>query len=243
MYHGKESFAKRRRPMYESPMKLYRFRYSPYARKVQMLLDLMGSSYELVEVPFGQRDELARIAGGYIQVPVLVDDAGTVTVDSRAICEKLLTASAAKQLVPSPLEGPIWAYADFADNTLEDVMFRIASPAIRDAWESPFERALYVFVKERKFGAGCVDAWLRDRENLLARARQLLAPTLATLEQRPFLFGDAPTLGDAALYGECAMLEEGRPELLQRLSPALPAYVRRLEKIANDRKQTLPRRS
>lgn len=224
-------------------MKLYRFRYSPYARKVQMLLDLMPAPYELVEVPFGQRDELARVAGGYIQVPVLVDDAGTVTVDSRAICEKLLTGAAAKRLVPSPLEGPIWAYADFADNTLEDVLFRIASPAVRDAWETPFERALYVFVKERKFGAGCVDAWLRDRDSLFARARHLLAPTLATLEQRPFLFGDAPTLADAALYGECAMLEEGRPELLQRLSPALPAYARRMERVAADRKEGSPRAS
>jgi glutathione S-transferase len=224
-------------------MKLYRFRYSPYARKVQMLLDLMPVRYELVEVPFGQRDELARITGGYIQVPVLVDDDGAVTVDSRAICEKLLALPAAKQLLPSPLEGPIWAYADFADNTLEDVMFRIASPAVRDAWESPFERALYVFVKERKFGTGCVDAWLRDRENLFARARRLLAPTLATLEQRPFLFGDLPTLADAALYGECVMIEEGRPELLQRLAPALPAYSRRLERIAAERQASSRERS
>jgi glutathione S-transferase len=216
-------------------MKLYRFRYSPYARKVQILLDLLPVGYELIEVPFGQRDDLARVTGGYIQVPVLVDDAGAVTVDSRAICAKVLTGPAAKQLVPSPLEGPIWAYADFADNTLEDVLFRIASPAVRDAWASPFERALYVFVKERKFGAGCVDAWERDRDNLFARAHQLLAPTLATLEQRPFLFGDAPTLADAALYGECAMLEEGNKQLLARLSPSLPAYMRNIERIAKER--------
>jgi glutathione S-transferase len=208
-----------------------------------MLLDLMPATYELVEVPFGQRDELARITGGYIQVPVLVDDAGAVTVDSRAICEKLLALPAAQQLLPSPLEGPIWAYADFADNTLEDVMFRIASPAVRDAWEGPFERALYVFVKERKFGTGCVDGWLRDRENLFARARRLLAPTLATLEQRPFLFGDLPTLADAALYGECVMLEAGRPELLQRLAPALPAYLRRLERVAAERQARSQARS
>ena len=33
-------------------MQLYRFRYSPFARKVQMLLDLLGKHYELV----GQKD-------------------------------------------------------------------------------------------------------------------------------------------------------------------------------------------
>jgi glutathione S-transferase len=216
-------------------MKLYRLRYSPYARKVQILLDLLPAKYEIIEVPYGRREELASLTGGYIQVPVLVDDAGAVTVESRAICEKLLAGSAGKRLVPAPFEGPIWAYADFADNTLEDVLFRLASPAIRDAWTNPFERALYVFVKERKFGAGCVDAWKRDAETLLGRARHLLAPTLATLEQRPFLFGDAPTLADAALYGECLMMEEGNKELLAQLSPALAPYLRRMERIAAER--------
>jgi len=220
-------------------MKLYSLRYSPYARKVQLLLDLLPASYELVEVPYGHRDELAALTGGYIQVPVLVDDTGAVTVDSRAICEKLLAGPAGTRLVPSPLEGPIWAYADFADNTLEDVMFRIASPAIRDAWSNPFERGLYVFIKERKFGAGCVDAWQRDREPLIARARHLLAPTLATLERRPFLFGESPTLADAALYGECAMIEQGDKELLSRISPPLLPYVRRLERFAADHKGKL----
>ena len=213
-------------------MKLYRLRYSPYARKVQILLDLLAAKYELIEVPYGQRDELAKLTGGYIQVPVLVDDAGAVTVDSRAICEKLLAGPVGKRLVPSPQEGPIWAYADFADNTLEDVMFRLASPAIRDAWSNPFERALYVWVKERKFGPGCVDAWQRDADELLRRAKHLLAPTLATLEQRPFLFGDSPTLADAALYGECLMIEEGDKELLSRISPALAPYLRRVEQFA-----------
>jgi glutathione S-transferase len=213
-------------------MKLYRLRYSPFARKVQILLDLLVAKYELIEVPYGQRDELAKLTGGYIQVPVLVDDGGTLTVDSRVICEKLLTSAAGKRLVPSPLEGPIWAYADFADNTLEDVLFRLASPAIRDAWSNPFERALYVWVKERKFGTGCVDAWQRDRDQLVVRARHLLAPTLATLGQRPFLFGASPTLADAALYGECVMIEEGDKTLLSLISPSLEPYLRAIERFA-----------
>jgi glutathione S-transferase len=210
-------------------MKLYRFRYSPYARKVQMVLDLLGVSPEIVEVAYSDRDELATLTGGYIHVPVLVDDQGKVVTDSRAICEHLLTGDAAKKLVPSPLEGPIWAYADFIEGPLEDVLFRIGSPAVRDAWPRPGERALYVLVKERKFGAGCVDAWERDREGLIARARHLLAPTLQTLAARPFLFGDAPTLADAALYGQCVMLEEADRALLPRVAEPLVPFARRME--------------
>jgi glutathione S-transferase len=210
-------------------MKLYRLRYSPFARKVQMLLELIGLPHELVEINYGERSELAQLTGGYIYVPVLLLDDGSVIVESRRICEHLLRGSATQQLVPSPLEGPIWAYADFCDGPLEDVLFRVASPAIREAWPTPWERALYNLTKERKFGAGCVDAWLREQPSLLERARQLLAPTLCTLEQQPFIFGARPTLADAALYGNLAMLSEADPALLRSLSPGLPAYQARVE--------------
>jgi glutathione S-transferase len=172
-------------------MRLFRFRYSPYARKVQIALDLAGARYELVEVSYSDRNELAALTGGYIYVPVLEEDDGTVIVESRAICERIVEKHGGRALVPSPLDGPIWAYNEFCDGALEDVLFRIGSPAVRDAWPTPGDRALYVLVKERKFGAGCVDAWLRDRDDLYARARKLLEPTLRTLEKTPFLFGDA----------------------------------------------------
>ena len=209
-------------------MKLYRFRYSPYARKVQMLLDLAGARYEIVEVPYSDRTELASVTGGYIYVPVLVD-AGKVVTESRAICEHVLTGEAGARLVPSPFEGPVWAYADFVDGPLEDAMFRIASPAVRDAWPSPSDRSLYVLIKERKFGAGCVDAWERDRAAWIEKARVFLAPTRRTLAAQPFLFGAAPTLADAALYGVCKMLEEADASLLARIADDLPPFMRRLE--------------
>lgn len=213
-------------------MKLFRFRYSPYARKVQMLLDLAGVAYEAIEVPYTRRDEMAALTGGYVQVPVLLDDDGRVIVESRNICEHLLEKrpSVAARLVPPPFEGPVWAYADFVDGPLEDILFRLASPFVRDAWPTAWERGLYVFVKERKFGAGCVDAWEKDRNGLLARARRLLTATRSTLARQPFLFGESPTLADAALYGVLAMIEEARREFLAELDPAWPAYMRRLER-------------
>ncbi len=209
-------------------MKLYGFHWSPFSRKVQMVLDLMREKYEWVEVPYCDRTALAQLTGGYVHVPVL-EDGGAVVTDSRTICERLLARPSGKRLAPAPFEGPVWGYSDFCDGVLEDVMFRIASPAVRDAWKSPGDRALYVVIKERKFGAGCVDAWERDRPVLVDRARRLLAPTLVTLSQRPFLFGDQPTLADAALYGSCKTVEEADGQLLARIGAPLAAFVRRLE--------------
>ncbi len=210
-------------------MKLYRFEYSCYARKAQMVLDLLGLRYDLVEVPFGDRTELVKLTGGYVQVPVLVDDAGKVTVDSRAICEEVLKGEAAERLVPSPLQGPIWAYADWIDGPFEDVAFRIASPGLRRRFTRPADAALFVFIKERKFGRGCVDEWERTAVELIARVRAMLAPTLRTLSQRRFIFGDHPTLADAALYGQCAMLRAGDAAMPAALAPALGEWVTRVE--------------
>jgi glutathione S-transferase len=210
-------------------MKIYGFAYSPYVRKVEMLLELAGLQYEHVEVSYGDRSELVGLTGGSVEVPVAVDDDGTVTADSRAICERILRGGAAERLLPAPLEGPIWAYADFCDGPLEDVLFRIATPDLTEQKATPAERALFVYIKERKFGKGCVEAWRAQREELLARGRRLLAPTLQTLARVPFVFGQRPTLADAALYGTLAMLQGASSGQVAALSGQLAEYMERLE--------------
>ena len=210
-------------------MKLYRFHYSPFARKVQTLLDLLGLSYEAIDVQYGERNELATLTGGYVYVPVLVDDDGAAIIESRDICQRLLARPGAEWLAPSPLEGPIWGYADFVDNVVEDVAFRIASPDVREQWPSASDRALYNMNKERKFGAGCVDRWLREREQLSAKLRKLLAPSFGTLSKQPFLFGERPSLADAALHGQSLMLEAANPELLARVAEPLAEHARRMQ--------------
>ncbi|MGE5721826.1 MAG: glutathione S-transferase family protein [Sphingomonadales bacterium] len=213
-------------------MKLYRFQYSCYARKVQMLLDLVGASYAVVEVPFSDRSELAALTGGYIQVPVLVDEAGKVIVDSRSICQRLLQGTRGAALVPAPWQGPIWAYADWCDGPLEDVCFRLASPGIRARMERPVDRALFTFIKERKFGRGCVDEWERSIPALLDRTVELLGPTVETLHQQPFIFGASPTLADAALYGQCWMMRWASAAFLPAFGEAIPLWMNRLETVA-----------
>ena len=210
-------------------MKLYRFRYSPFARKVQTVLDLLGVRYDLVDVQYTERDELATLTGGYVYVPVLVDDDGSVVIESRDICERLLAGPGAQWLAPSPLEGPVWAYADFVDNVVEDVAFRIASPDVREQWPTPSARALYTMNKERKFGAGCVELWRREREGLIAKLRRQLAPSFTTLQQQRFLFGERPTLADAALHGQSLMLEAAHPELPARVAEPLAEHARRMQ--------------
>lgn len=209
--------------------KLYRFPYSCYARKVQCMLDLMGTQYETIDVPFGDRTELAELTGGYIQVPVLVMDDGTVIKDSRNICLALTAMPNGAWLVPEHLAGPVWAYADWCEGPFEDVMFRIASPQIRRQFPRAADRALFTFIKERKFGAGCVEQWERDHEALVSRARDMMQPTLKTLAKQPFLFGDKPTLADAALYGQFAMLKVADAELPGKIDARFEGWMGKVD--------------
>jgi glutathione S-transferase len=201
-----------------------------------MALDLMRAPYDLVEVPYSDRDELAQLTGGYIYVPVLVLDDGEVLVESRNIVERLVAMPAGKHLVPSPWEGPIWAFHDFSDGALEDVLFRIASPAVRDAWTRP-GRARAVHAHQG------TEVRRRLRRRLGPRARHPdrkspspRGPVAEDLSARPYLFGDTPTLADVSLYAQCIMLDEADPTLLPRISPALVAFARALESVARLRR-------
>lgn len=210
-------------------MKLYGFDYSCYVRKTHMVLDLLGVSYHTVDVPFGDRTELVALTGGYVQVPVLVLESGEVITDSRNICRRLVERTDGQWMIPTEIAGPVWAYADWCDNVLEDVMFRLASPGIRNRFERAADKAMFTFIKERKYGAGCVDQWQHDRHALLSRAVAMLEPTLRTLTTRPFVFGDTPTLADAALYGQLAMVEIGDASLPAQISPTFVPWMRKLE--------------
>lgn len=209
-------------------MKLYRFDYSPFVRKVQIVLDLTSAEYEAVDVPYGDRTELAELTGGYIQVPVLAAG-GEVITDSRNICAWLVRRPSGSWLVPSDRSGAVWAYADWCDGPFEDVMFRIATPWIARRFARLADRALFVFIKERKYGLGCVAQWEREHEALTRKAAGLLEPTLQTLEKQPFVFGAEPTLADAALYGQFMMLKVADPGLPARVSKAIAPWMESLE--------------
>lgn len=209
-------------------MRLFRFPTSNMCLKVQCLLELAGASFELVDIPYADRSSLLALTGGYAAVPVLQLDDGRVVCDSRRICQTLIDEDPRfARFVPAPLEGPVWAYADWADNLLEDVAFRWVIGALCARRTNANDRALFIINKERRFGAGCIEQWERQSDELQTRLEALLAPTLKTLRSQPFVFGQAPTLADAALYGECAMIALDRARL-SRLGTDLRAWMDRM---------------
>jgi glutathione S-transferase len=81
-----------------------------------------------------------------------------------------------------------------------------------------------------------VEAWERSSAELLERSRTALDPTVRTLRASAFLFGQEPSLADAALWGQVAMVRfAGIPP--SALGDSLPGWVSRLEAVMAGRRR------
>jgi glutathione S-transferase len=200
---------------------------------VRKCLELKSLAHELVEVPYMDRQKVAELTGGVIMLPVLADGA-TVVCDSPRITA-YLDQRYAPSLRPAPLLAAASVFESWADQVLEDVAFRLASPVVERrvaALNGGREdaRAMYRFVKERKFGGGCIDAWARGAGELTDRLQAMLAPLGRTLEAQPFLLGARATVADAAVYGNLFMLEWGTPGWVAAHAPGLVEWYARIER-------------
>lgn len=160
-------------------MKPFQFVYSPYAAKVRKYLELKGLPCEMVEVPYLDRRELAALTGGVVTEPVLSD--GETVVWESARITAYLDERCPPSLRPARLGAATSVFEAWADTVLEDVAFRLAAPPIEKRLPEhnggrQDAGAIYRLMNERKFGPGCVDAWLAGAPGSLARLQSLLAP-------------------------------------------------------------------
>ena len=210
-------------------MKLYQFAYSPFAAKCRKCLEWKRLEFEAVEVPYLDRRELVRVSGG-VHVPVLAD--GNLVVVGSDRITAYLDESYRPSLRPGHLCGPATVLEQWADGPLEDVAFRLAAPRVEARMAElnggrDDARAMYRVIKERKFGAGCLDAWRAAEDELHARLRALLQPLAVTLQSTPWLLGDAPTVGDAAVWGNLYMIESVWPGFARGLDAPLSEWYAR----------------
>ena len=99
-------------------------------------------------------------------------------------------------------------------------------------------RAIWRLMKERRYGAGAIDAWRRDADALGRNLVEALAPVAAIAERRPFFLGDRPTLADAAVYGQLFMLETAAQGWLAAHAPSVLPYLARVAEAGPIREAT-----
>lgn len=207
-------------------MRLFQFKYSPYAAKVRYAAAFKKLQLERVEVAYLQRAELVKVSGG-VGVPVLEDGTHVVS-DSPRIVEYLETKGG-PALRSDPLSLVI---EQWTDSTLEDACFRLACPGLEDligAAQGEEARLMFRLVKERKYGAGIVSQWRAEEAKWLAETRALLAPLADAVKSRDWLLPTGLSVADAALAGQVHMIEWAKPGFLTREVPGLVSWAKRVE--------------
>lgn len=161
--------------------------FSPYSRKVKMVLDHKDVAYEAVmEGLFGEQGatvELRRKSPRG-EVPVLQD--GELTVwDSTVICEYLEEAYPSRPVLPP------------------EPARRVRCRALEDLCDTTLDAAIYAVFAGKVI---CRDA--ASAETVAAKGidevRALAAEFDRELAATPFLCGDDPRLADIALYAQLA---------------------------------------
>jgi glutathione S-transferase len=141
-------------------MKLFTFATSPYARKVQMMLDYKGIAYEAIARCYSlDRSEDLRCLNERAEVPTLVLDDGSVIADSTIIGEYLEDAFPTPPLFPRhPYErARMRKLDDLCDRSFDAVTFGYffgelrANPPMKDAAVAEF-RALFEILERELNG-------------------------------------------------------------------------------------------
>ncbi|MEW5739809.1 MAG: glutathione S-transferase family protein [Myxococcota bacterium] len=211
-------------------MRLLQFPFSPFAAKLRTCLAAKKLKCEVVNVPYLDRREVVA-ATGKVMIPVLIDG-DTVVSDSARI-----TAYLDEKYAPSLRAGPLGSLAvvfeQWADEMLEETAFRLACPGIEaligkdDPGREAEARAMYRLIKERRYGAGCIEAWRRDEARYSEQVVAMLEPIVDAVKQRPYILGESLSLADAAVASQLFMVEVAKPGWVAEQVPALvPWYAR-----------------
>jgi glutathione S-transferase len=191
-------------------MKLFTFATSPYARKVQMVLDYKGIPYESCERCYSlDRKEDLRAASKRAEVPVLTLDNGRTLADSTIICEFL------EQVYPDPPIYPKDAWERARMRTIEDLCDRTFDAI-------GFGYFLGILRKEAPESAAMQEAAKRECRVMMESLEQQLGDS-------PFFCGADPTLADFAAIAHAPLARAMRLDLaaLARIN----AWMDRMRKI------------
>jgi len=190
------------------PIRLYRFALSGHCHRVELMLNLLGLTFEAIDVDLvgGEHLQSPFLAlNAFGQVPV-IDDDGVVLSDSNAILVYL-----ASRYDPTGTWLP-------RDPVAAAHVQRWLSVAAGDLAFGPAAARIVVAFKR----PGDTETMIRLAERLLTRMEEHLTARAATR----FLTSDTPTIADLACYAYLAHAPEGNVTLAPY--PAVRAWLARV---------------
>lgn len=193
-------------PRPRRPVMTYRLHVhglSHWCISAEKMLRLKGVPYTSVEAPYNDRTELLRISGqDYIPYLETGDGKG-VTWDR--IPDFLEERHPNPTLFPDGTRARARLVEDWAHQVVEEAVWKyVCADAPKVVPEANGERWTFVEMQERKRGP--LEVMALRKPEFHADVRRVVALAEDLLGDKPYLFGDAPSLADLALYGSLAPL-------------------------------------
>ena len=184
-------------------IELVQFPFSPFCIPMRRILEFSGVKFKIINVPAQERSLVWKLTKQqYYGVPIIRDGAKVIfdDTDNQQIIAKYLDQKLKLGLFPAAQEGVqsiLWrtieGEIEGATFRLNDIYYRENVPAV--------EHMLYLRIKERKFGRGCVDQWRAQKNDWLKKLETGLVPFEQMLACSEFLLGGRPLFVDFDLFG------------------------------------------
>ncbi len=188
-------------------LRLYQYAYSPFCIPIELALRHSGIPYDMVNLHTGDpRPVIQLTKGEYYQVPVLEDLFSHELIWDKSpsgddVPKYIDSLAPLMRLFPSEVEGIHRIFLHYIENECESHSFKICD-AYWEKWiKNDTERGLHRRHKERKFGPGCLEDWLRNINKLVEDFHRCIQPFESILGSKPFLTGERPVYADYALCG------------------------------------------
>ena len=189
---------------------LYHIERCPYCEKVRLALAIEGIDYESHVVDPDDRANVLALSGQE-KVPVLVEEDGSVLLESNRILQRLVEAPGSKLVPESRRDQSLtWVLVERADALLAPLFYRIRRRRDPDGRELSDE----------------------DLSVLRRRLQEELAVVEGILERGPFLFGEHPTVADVAVHAFLNRLPRGERDTVTIDYPRVCGWFKRVQQAA-----------
>ena len=214
-------------------IELIQFPWSPYCLVQRRILEFGRIPHRIIDIPPSDRSLIWKLTRHrYYQVPVLKDGRQVLfeTGDNTQVVAKYIESKFSLGLFPERWEGLQCLVWRNIENEIEGLTFRLNDAYYREVVPKE-EQLAYLRHKERKFGRGCLNRWLVERQELVAELTEALVPFEQMLGHREYLLDEKPRFVDFDLWGMLTnFLYSGRYKL-PPIHPKIKVWYARMSQL------------
>ncbi|HVL87962.1 MAG TPA: glutathione S-transferase family protein [Candidatus Thermoplasmatota archaeon] len=202
-----------------SVARLFHLGPSHYCEKARKILQFKRIPFELVDVPYGNHQQVIRETG-QDYVPAVVTTEGKPVLwpeiadwAQRERPEPTLYPGAG----PAHVRARCRVIEHWAHNVVEELVWRYVVADVPERIADPQARWVFVELQERKRGP--LEAMAARKGEFLAGVKEVCGLMQGVLADNAYFLGDKPSLADFALYGALHPLGFSGNEIPREFAP------------------------